>query len=165
MIASASISSILLIVLGLALTFLGKKLVKAIAFIVGGLIGALLALMIAPLFLSPPFTYLAALIGFVVLGLISYFLLPFGGGVIAGLATFLLLKGVVGLLMAALIALIVLIIVVILFNKILTVGTAFAGSLVTLAGLSQLGLTFPSIIQLIILILLTALGSIVQFKT
>ena len=164
MIAPASISSLLLIALGLALTFLGKKLVKAIAFIIGGLIGALLALMISPLFLSPPFTYLAALIGFVVLGLISYFLLPFGGGVIAGLATFLLLKGVVGLLMAALIALIVLIIVVILFNKILTVGTAFAGSLVTLAGLSQLGLTLPSVIQLIILILLTVLGSIVQFK-
>jgi len=165
MIAPTSISSLLLIVLGLALTFLGKKLVKAIAFIVGGLIGALLALMISPLFLSPPFTYLAALIGFVVLGLISYFLLPLGGGVIAGLATFLLLRGVVGFLMAALIALIVLIIVVILFNKILAVGTAFAGSLVTLAGLGQLGLIFPSIIQLIILILLTALGSIVQFKT
>ena len=164
MIAPTSISSLLLIVLGLALTFLGRKLVKVIVLIIGGLIGALLALMISPLFLSPPFTYLAALIGFVVLGLISYFLLPFGGGVIAGLATFLLLKGMVGLLMAALIALIVLIIVVILFNKILAVGTAFAGSLVTLAGLSQLGLTLPLIIQLIILILLTVLGSIVQFK-
>ncbi len=153
-----------MIVLGLALTFLGKKLVKAIAFIVGGLIGALLALMLAPLFVSPPLTYLAALIGFIVLGLIFYLLLPFGGGVIAGLAAFFLLKGLVGFLMAALIALIVLIVVIILFDKILAVGSAFAGSIVVLAGLSQLGLAFLPAIQLIILLLLTVLGSIVQLK-
>ena len=157
-------SGLLLIVLGLALTFLGKKLVKAIAFIVGGLIGALLALMLAPLFVSPPLTYLAALIGFIVLGLIFYLLLPFGGGVIAGLAAFFLLKGLVGFLMAALIALIVLIVVIILFDKILAVGSAFAGSIVVLAGLSQLGLAFLPAIQLIILLLLTVLGSIVQLK-
>ena len=157
-------SGLLLIVLGLALTFLGKKLVKAIAFIVGGLIGALLALMLAPLFVSPPLTYLAALIGFIVLGLICYLLLPFGGGVIAGLAAFFLLKGLVGFLMAALIALIVLIVVIILFDKILAVGSAFAGSIVVLAGLSQLGLALLPAIQLIILLLLTVLGSIVQLK-
>ena len=153
-----------MIVLGLALTFLGKKLVKAIAFIVGGLIGALLALMLAPLFVSPPLTYLAALIGFIVLGLIFYLLLPFGGGVIAGLAAFFLLKGLVGFLMAALIGLIVLIVVIILFDKILAVGSAFAGSIVVLAGLSQLGLALLPAIQLIILLLLTVLGSIVQLK-
>ena len=153
-----------MIVLGLALTFLGKKLVKAIAFIVGGLIGALLSLMLAPLFVSPPLTYLAALIGFIVLGLIFYLLLPFGGGVIAGLAAFFLLKGLVGFLMAALIALIVLIVVIILFDKILAVGSAFAGSIVVLAGLSQLGLALLPAIQLIILLLLTVLGSIVQLK-
>ena len=153
-----------MIVLGLALTFLGKKLVKGVAFIVGGLIGALLALMLAPLFVSPPLTYLAALIGFIVLGLIFYLLLPFGGGVIAGLAAFFLLKGLVGFLMAALIGLIVLIVVIILFDKILAVGSAFAGSIVVLAGLSQLGLALLPAIQLIILLLLTVLGSIVQLK-
>ena len=65
------VSGVVLLVLGLALTFLGRKLVKVLIFLVGGVIGAFLTFILAPLFLSPPFTYLAVIVGFVVFGLLS----------------------------------------------------------------------------------------------
>jgi len=161
----ALVQGLILIVLGLAITFLGRKLVKIVFFLVGGVIGAILAFMIAPLFVAPPFTYLVAILGFIVVGLIFYLLLPFGAGLLAGLATFLILKGMVSLILAALLALIVLIVVVVLFNKILAVVTAFIGSLIFLVGLGELGMAFPWPIKLAAIVLLTVLGSIVQFKT
>ena len=159
------VSGLILIILGLAVTFLGRKLVKVVFFLIGGVIGALLTLLIAPMFVAPPFTYLVALLGFVVVGLIFYLLLPFGAGLLAGLATFLILKGMVSLILAALLALIALIVVVVLFNKILAVITAFIGSLIFLVGLGELGMVFPWPIKLATIVLLTVLGSIVQFKT
>ena len=158
-------SGIILIVLGLAVAFLGRKLVKVVFFLIGGVIGALLALIIAPMFLAPPYTYLLAVVGFVIVGLIFYLLLPFGAGLLAGVATFLLLRGFVDLILAVILALIALIVVVILFNKILSVATAFLGSLIFVVGLSQVGVVLPEFLQLILIALITVLGSIVQLKT
>ena len=158
-------SGIILIVLGLAVAFLGRKLVKVVFFLIGGVIGALLALIIAPMFLAPPYTYLLAVVGFVIVGLIFYLLLPFGAGLLAGVATFLLLRGFVDLILAVILALIALIVVVILFNKILSVATAFLGSLIFVVGLGQVGVVLPEFLQLILMALITVLGSIVQLKT
>ncbi len=158
-------SGIILIVLGLAVAFLGRKLVKVVFFLIGGVIGALLALIIAPMFLAPPYTYLLAIVGFVIAGLIFYLLLPFGAGLLAGVATFLLLRGLVDLILAVILALIALIVVVILFNKILSVATAFLGSLIFVVGLGQVGVVLPEFLQLILIALITVLGSIVQLKT
>ena len=158
-------SGIILIVLGLAVAFLGRKLVKVVFFLIGGVIGALLALIIAPMFLAPPYTYLLAIVGFVIAGLIFYLLLPFGAGLLAGVATFLLLRGFVDLILAVILALIALIVVVILFNKILSVATAFLGSLIFVVGLGQVGVVLPEFLQLILIALITVLGSIVQLKT
>ena len=158
-------SGVILIVLGLAVAFLGKKLVKTVFFLIGGVVGALLTLMIAPMFLAPPYTYLLAVVGFVIVGLIFYLLLPFGAGLLAGVATFLLLRGFVDLVLAVILALIALIVVVILFNKILSVATAFLGSLIFVVGLGQVGVAPPEFLQLILIALITILGSIVQFKT
>ena len=150
--------------------FLGRKLVKIVFFLLGGLIGALLALRVAFLFISSSYIYFAALAGFIIVGLIFYYLLPFGAGLMAGLATFLILRPIIGdLLITLLFALAALIIVVILFNKLFTIGTAFLGSIILLAGLDQIavqnGIYLPFIIQLILLIVFTAIGCYVQFKT
>jgi len=163
-------SGIILIILGLVLMFLGRKLVKVVFFLVGGIIGALLVLRFAFLFLAPAYVYLAALIGFVIVGLIFYFLLPFGAGLLAGLATFLILRPIVGdLLVTVVLALAALILVVILFNKLLTIGTAFLGALILLTGINQVAaqshITLAEPIQLLLLIVFTAIGSFVQFKT
>jgi len=160
-----SISGLVLIALGLALAFLGRKLVKILFFFVGGVIGALLTLRFAPLFLAGSLIYLAAIVGFVVAGLIFYFLLPFGAGLAAGLAAFLVLNPIIGdLIVSFILALVVLIVVVILFNKLLTVGTAFLGSLVFTAGLGQM-ISLHGFVQIALIAIITVLGCIVQFKT
>lgn len=159
------LSGVVLIVLGLAVAFLGRKLAKLVFFLVGGVIGALLALLIAPMFITPPYTYLAAIAGFVIVGLIFLLLMPFGAGLLAGLATFMLLRGSVGLILAIVFALIALILVVLLFNKILSVATAFIGSIIFAVGLQQAGVSLPGLLQLLIIAVITVLGSIVQFKT
>ena len=160
-----SISGLVLIALGLALAFLGRKLVKLIFFFIGGLIGALLALRFAPLFLSGWLIYLAEAAGLIIAGLLFYFLLPFGAGLAAGLAAFLILRPMIGdLIVSFVLALVVLIIVVILFNKLLTVGTAILGSLIFTAGLGQI-IFLHSLIQIALIAILTILGCIVQFKT
>ncbi len=158
-------SSLILITLGLAVTFLGRKLVKTLFFIIGGLIGALLTLRFASLLVGEPFIYLIALAAFIVAGFLFYKLLPVGAGLIAGFVTFFMLKPVLGdLILAFIFALIALVVVVILFNKLLTIGTAFFGSLVFVAGLSQLA-PLSSFVQLALVAIFTVLGCIVQFKT
>jgi len=159
------ISGLMLIILGLVVAFFGRKLAKAVFFLIGGLVGALLALLISPMFIPPPYTYIAALVGFVIVGVIFLLLMKFGAGIIAGLATFMLLRGIVDILLAIIIALIVLVIVIVLFDKILSIITALVGSLIFTAGLQQAGVPLPGFLQLVIIAVITILGSIVQLKT
>ncbi|MCS7132780.1 MAG: hypothetical protein N3F65_00525 [Nitrososphaeria archaeon] len=159
-----TVSSLLLIVLGLALTFFGRKLVKTIFFIVGGLIGALLTLYLASPIIGEPLIYLAVLVAFIVAGFLFYKLLPIGAGLIASFTAFYLLEPVLGLMVAIIIALIVFVVIAVLFNKLLSIGTALLGSIIFVAGLSQLT-PLNNFIQLLLIVVLTILGSVVQFKT
>jgi len=161
----ALISGLMLTILGLVVAFFGRKLAKIVFFLVGGIIGALLALLISPMFISPPYSYIAAVVGFVIVGLIFLLLMRFGAGIVAGLATFMLLRGIVDVLLAIIIALIVLIIVIVLFDKVLSIITAFVGSLIFMAGLQQAGASLPVFLQIIIIAVITILGSIVQLRT
>lgn len=165
MIEELTIPSLILIILGLALTFFGRKLVKAIFFVVGGLIGALLTMYFALRLIGEPFIYLVAIVAFIVAGFLFYKLLPIGAGLIAGLMTFFLLEPFIeNLIITLILALIAFAIVVVLFNKLLTIGTALLGSITFVAGLSRLT-PLSSFIQLLLIILFTVLGCVVQFKT
>jgi hypothetical protein len=161
----ALISGLMLIILGLVVAFFGRKLAKIVFFLVGGIIGALLALLISPMFISPPYSYIAAVVGFVIVGLIFLLLMRFGAGIVAGLATFMLLRGIVDVLLAIIIALIVLIIVIVLFDKVLSIITAFVGSLIFMAGLQQAGASLPVFLQIIIIAVIAILGSLIQLRT
>ncbi|MEM0329409.1 MAG: hypothetical protein QXU12_00225 [Nitrososphaerota archaeon] len=159
------LSGLILIILGLVVAFFGRKLAKILFFLIGGLIGAFLALLVSSAFIQPPYTYFAAVAGFVILGLIFLLLMRFGAGILAGFATFLLLRDVIGVLLAVVLALVVLIIVITLFDKILSVITAFVGSLIFVVGLTQAEIPLPGALQLAIIAVITILGSIVQLKT
>jgi hypothetical protein len=159
------VSGLILIILGLVVAFFGRKLAKIVFFLVGGIVGALLALLISPMFISPPYTYIAAIVGFIIVGVIFLLLMRFGAGIIAGLATFMLLRGIVDMLIAIIIALIALVIVIVLFNKILSIITAFVGSLIFTAGLQQAGAPLPGFLQLVVIAIITILGSLVQLRT
>jgi hypothetical protein len=159
------VSGLMLIILGLVVAFFGRELAKIAFFLIGGLIGALLALLISPMFISPPYTYIAAIVGFVIVGVIFFLLMRFGAGIIGGLAVFMLLRGVVDTLVAIILALIVLVIVIVLFNKILSIITAFVGSLIFTNGLQQAGASLPGTLQLVMVGVITVLGSLVQLKT
>ncbi|MCC6024082.1 MAG: hypothetical protein LM600_05215 [Thaumarchaeota archaeon] len=161
----ALISGLMLIILGLVVAFFGRKLAKIVFFLVGGIIGALLALLISPMFISPPYSYIAAVVGFVIVGLIFLLLMRFGAGIVAGLATFMLLRGIVDVLLAIIIALMVLIIVIVLFDKVLSIITAFVGSLIFMAGLQQAGASLPVFLQIIIIAVIAILGSLIQLRT
>lgn len=169
------LSGLVLIVLGLVVAFFGRKLTKIIFFLIGGLVGAflapwVLAVLVSPEFIQPPYVYITAAVGFVILGAISLLLMRLGAGILAGLATLMLLKDIIGrdfigMLITIILALIALVIVIVLFDKILSVVTAFIGSLIFVVGLLWAGILLPSILQLILVIIITVLGSIVQLKT
>ncbi len=161
----ALISGLMLTILGLVVAFFGRKLAKIVFFLVGGIIGTLLALLISPMFISPPYSYIAAVMGFVIVGLIFLLLMRFGAGIVAGLATFMLLRGIVDVLLAIIIALMVLIIVIVLFDKVLSIITAFVGSLIFMAGLQQAGASLPVFLQIIIIAVIAILGSLIQLRT
>lgn len=160
----SNLSWIVLIVLGLLLLFIGRKLVKVLTFLAGGIIGGLLAYQYSLPHFGVPTAYLIGVVGFVIVGLIAYALLYLAAGIAAGALTYFLTKPLFpDILIPIVLAVIAFAVVLILFNKILSVGTAIFGAIIVATGIGRL---FPlnPLATLIIVVVLAALGSYVQLR-
>lgn len=159
-----SISGLILIILGLLLVFIGRKLVKILTFLTGGLAGALLAYHYSLPTVGVPLAYVIGIIGFIIVGLIAYALLYVAAGIVAGFLVYLFTRPLFGdILIPIILAVIAFAAVIILFNKILSIGTAILGAIVVSFGINQL-IPLHSYISLAIVVLLSILGSYVQLK-
>ncbi len=131
---------LVLLIASLLLIFAGRKVVKALAFVVVGLIGASVGGALAAQYLSSLGwlgSLLGLLIGFFAGGLIGLLLLRFGIGFAVGYAAYLLTLDVVSSSVTAFVVGFVFFIVgVVLYNKILTVVTAVAGGFLLYDALS-----------------------------
>ncbi|MGP8124443.1 MAG: hypothetical protein ACLQEQ_01030 [Nitrososphaerales archaeon] len=122
---------IVLLIVSLLLIFAGRKVVKVLAFLIVGLIGATMGGALGAQYLSSLGwlgSLLGLLIGFVAGGLIGLLMVRVGIGIAVGYAAYLLTLDVVSNTTAALVVGFIFFVVgVVLYNKILTVVTAFAG--------------------------------------
>jgi len=160
-----SIIALIIVLLGLAMVFIGKHIVKFIIFLIGGLIGASLAFILTLPHLGFSLAIIAAIAGFLILGFIAYLLMPVGASIVAGALTYFLAKPILGgIILPLILAAIVFIAVLILFDKILGVGTAFLGSILVVSGLSRF-IALNIYLDLLIVIGLTAIGSVIQLRS
>jgi hypothetical protein len=122
---------LVLLVISLLLIFAGRKVVKALAFLVVGLIGASVGGSLGAQYLSSLGwlgSLLGLLLGFFAGGLLGLFLVRVGIGLAVGYAAYLLTLDVVSSETAAFVVGVVFFVVgMVLYNKILTLVTAVAG--------------------------------------
>ncbi len=157
-------SAIILIIIGLLFVFMGRRLVKILTFIIGGFIGAVFAYSYGLGAFGLPTAYALGALGFVVGGLIAYVLLYVVAGAVAGLIVYHTLRPLFpDIVIPLILAIIAFIAVMILFNQILSVGTAFLGALMISTGLGGL-ITLSPLLMIVLIIVLAAAGSYIQFK-
>jgi len=161
-----SLLAIIFLILGLILVFYGRKLVKIVTFIVGGIVGAILIYeyIIPWLKISEPFNYIIALLGFIISGVLAIALIHLLGAAIAGYLAYRFVNPYFqDWMLPLIIAVIAFVVVLILFNKLLSIGTAILGAILVSYSINifiSLGIT----VSFIIIIVLAIVGAYYQLK-
>lgn len=131
---------LVLLVISLLLIFAGRQVVKALAFLVVGLIGASIGGSLAAQYLTSLGwlgSLLGILIGFFAGGLLGLLIVRLGIGLAVGYAAYILTVDVVSSTIAGLVVgFIFFLIGVVLYNKILTLVTALAGGFILFTALN-----------------------------
>ncbi len=119
-----------LLALSLVLIFAGKTLVKVVAFVAVGIVGAAFGGTLAAQYLAPSWQIVGLLLGFVIGGLLGVALIALGIGLAVGYAAYVLaLDFALGPTVALIAGVVFFIVGLALSGKILTVGTAIIGGL------------------------------------
>lgn len=157
---------IVMLVVSLLLIFAGRKVVKALAFLVVGLIGASIGGTLGAQYLASLGVLgniLGILIGFFVGGLMGLVLVALGIGVAVGYGAYLLTLDIVSSTTAAIVVGIVFFIVgLALYSKILSLVTAVAGGFLFYDALGLYGVN--PIVSTVLAALLTLAGIVVQYR-
>ncbi len=126
----ASLLVLALLAVSLVLIFAGRALVKVVAFLAVGFVGAAFGSMLAVQYLSPQWGILGLLLGFVTGGLLGVALLPLGIGLVVGYAGYIIALDLALGPLAALIAGVAFFIIgAMLSGEILGAATALVGGL------------------------------------
>ncbi|MEM1923455.1 MAG: hypothetical protein QXX80_06670 [Nitrososphaerota archaeon] len=153
----------LLVVVALALIFMGKKVAKALVFIAGGVAVALITASFVNPYLGGLLTLVAAIAGFALGGLIAIFILKLGIGVALGILGYNIASWLGSYMVVGIVVGIILFVIgVLLSDKILAVTTVLLGSLLLIQSLNTLGV--PLLITLTFAALLAALGLYTQLR-
>lgn len=89
------LSAPVLLIVGIALAFFGRRFLKILVFLAGGLVGAAIGFAIGSLLFAGTFTIVGALVGFIILGLIAYSVMHLAFGIILAAVSFFLTRLVV----------------------------------------------------------------------
>jgi hypothetical protein len=162
-----SLSYIILLIIGLALVFYGRVILKSVAFLIGAIIGATLALNLAillgPLFkeyIATEFCIIIAVLlgaiigGYLGMAFLQWMVAIFMGGIGYMIAAAIFGPGIIPII----VGIVVFAIILIMFDKFLSVITAMFGAF--LAGMAVMLLIEPyvgSTIALIVFIVLACL--------
>jgi hypothetical protein len=150
-----------LLVVSLALVFAGRKIVKVLAFLVVGLIGASIGGILAAQYLTSMGslgTLLVVLAGFLLGGLIGLLLVAVGIGLAVGYGAYILTTTFVsGTTVPLIVGFVFFIIGVALYGRILGIITALAGGLLLFDVLTLYGLSSPLSIALAVVVTLAGI--------
>jgi hypothetical protein len=156
-----------MLVVSLLMIFAGRKVVKVLAFLVVGLVGASIGGILGAQYLASLGSFgriLGVLIGFFTGGLIGVMLVAVGIGVAAGYAAYLLTLDVVpNTTVAIVIGVIFFIVGLALYNKILSIVTAVVGGFLFYDALRLYGLNLA--LSTALAILVTLAGIWVQYRS
>ncbi len=152
---------IALLVVSLLLIFFGGRVIKAVAFILGGFIGAYLGGTLGAFFLSSLGAILGEIAGFLVGGLLSLAFLSLAIGLGLGYSGYAITQLIFGATIPSLIVGVVLFVLgVILSGRILTLVSVFIGSFLLLNALAFAGLQLP--LAIVVVSALAILGLWIQ---
>lgn len=160
----ASVILLTLLAVSLVLIFAGRTLVKVVAFLVVGFVGAAFGGSLAAQYLPPHLAILGMLLGFVAGGLLGLVLLPLGVGLAVGYAGYLVALDLALGPTPALIAGVAFFVVgALLSGRILGVATALVGGLLLFNVLTHyVGLSLP--MATLLAAALTVIGLWVQLE-
>ncbi len=134
----------ILLGVSLSLIFFGRKVIRAMIFLLGGLAGAYIAATIGAQYLGTTGILLAGLAGFVIGGLFGLLLLPLGIGLALGVFGYALLETLVSNMLVAIAAGATLFVLgIVLSGEILEVTSVLLGSLMFFNIVTYLGLSLP----------------------
>ena len=158
---------IVLLIVSLLLIFAGRRVVKALAFLVVGLIGASIGGTLAAQYISSLGWFgsiLGILIGFFAGGLLGLLVVRLGIGLAVGYAAYIIAVDIVSSTIAGIVVGFVFFLIgVVLYNKILTLVTALAGGFLLFTALNLPPLGLPSLASAAIAIIITMIGLWVDF--
>jgi len=150
-----------LLLAALFLIFFGRRIIKLVAFILGGLAGAYFGGILGAAFLGSLGTLVAELVGFLLGGFLGMSFLSFAIGLGLGYAGYAITQAIVGSTVASLVVGLVLFVVgKILAAKILSLVSVIFGGFLLLNVLTSVGL--PLELALLAVIILSSLGLWVQ---
>jgi hypothetical protein len=156
-----------MLVVSLLLIFAGRKVIKALAFLVVGLIGASIGGVLGAQYLASLGVFgrvLGILIGFFVGGLMGIVLVALGIGVAVGYGAYLLTLDIVSNSTAAIVVGIIFFIIgLALYSKILSLVTAVAGGFLFYDALRLYNLN--PILATLLAAVLTLAGILVQYRS
>lgn len=155
--------AVVVILVSLALIFAGRALIKALVFIAAGLAGASLASFLAATYIGGSAVLIAAVIGFIVGGLLGVALLPLGIGIALGYVGYSVAQFITGSIAAAMLIGIILFVAGIFLAGRILVGISVAlGGLMLLSGLRLLDL--PTTVSAAAAVILAVIGLWVQSR-
>lgn len=158
-----SILAPVLLVIGVALALYGRRFIKILVFLAGGVIGASIGFVLVGSFVKGASPYLGAIVGFVALGLIAYALTRVAFGLItAGIAFYLTRLFVSSTPITIIVVIVGFVIGILLFNTYLSIVTAVGGGGMVWYALQMLGLN--ATLAMIAGIAMMAVGIYYQFK-
>ena len=159
-----TVSLLLLLVLGLALCFAGRALIKGLAFIITGVIVGIIGAAIGVTFLGPLGLLLGAVVGFIVGGFLGLLVVRLGVGIALGYLGYSISGGYVSSAIIPIVVGVVLFFVgIALTNQLLSISTAVVGGLLVFEVMSAIGFGF--VIDAGAAIITGALGAAVQLMS
>ena len=152
---------IALLLASLFLIFFGRRVIKVVAFIFGGLAGAYFASILGANFLGSFGTILAEVAGFLLGGFLGMSFLSFAVGLGLGYAGYAATQAILGSTLASIaVALVLFVVGMILAGKILSLVSVIFGGFLLLSVLSFLGIQLE--LAILAVIVLSSIGLWVQ---
>jgi hypothetical protein len=161
--AATAIYALLLLIFGIVLALVGRRLVKVLFFLAGGILGASISFTVFSSWFSSIPPMFGAILGFAVVGGLAYLFAPLAFGLILAALGYLVSGYFISLIIIPIvIAVACFIIGILLFNHFLSIATAIGGGMMVWYSLQTLGLPAP--ISPIMGIILMVLGVYVQLR-
>jgi len=152
-----------MLILGTILAFAGRKLIKLLMFLAGGLLGGAMAYSLASNIFSEDLSLIIGLIGFVGVGLLCVAFIPIIFGISLGFVAYYIADiFVMNVLIGVIAGVVGFVIGIFLYNHVLSVVTGVVGGALILQGLVTLGI--PTYISLVVAFLMMVAGTIFQLR-